>query len=287
MRALKLRWAAVAALLGCAGRSDIAPFGGGADGSGSGAAGAANATGGFASHPPCASADGVRLCGGSDDCPWLVPPECPGFGCTHAPEVTSFAPSNAGVCWSDLAEPEACVACFDGDVCLQRDAAQLLCVAPTVCEALWDLGATGVCRYADKSRYDHQHLPVPAGACPGGDATAGVVCGGDCPSCLLSGDAFARCVGRSPHHPFGLCVAPFAYHGADAILVCSLDPTGAVVIACDSPYHYCGVFETPPEDAPAAQRYGVCVETGACVAAALHLPGGLRCYDAAGQVVAP
>jgi len=271
--------------------------GSGDDTSGGGAEPSSSATGagGFAPHEPCASSEGVRLCGGAADCEWLVPPECLGFGCTVALDGTSFDPGGAGVCWADLpdAAGRQCSACDDGDVCIQRTTDQLVCAPPGVCDALWDLGATAVCRYADKSAYDHQPLPAPSSPCPGGPQKAWpeglpFMCGGDCGPC---DDYFQRCTGRSPIHPFGICVnVEDAFSDPETVRTCSLSLDGTVLENCDT-FGYedtlCAVFDVPPNDVSAARKYGVCLRGEACSQAAQSLPGGIHCYDGDGKQVAP
>ena len=257
-------------------------------GTGASSAGA----GGFAPHPPCASADGVRLCGGDEGCAWLEPPECPGYGCTPARNRDTFAPADVGVCWADVehAAGVPCVGCPDGDVCLQRADDQLVCASVAVCEALWDLGATSVCRYADRSGYDHRPLPVPAGPCPGGEASVDKLCGGACGDCIQPG---FRCTGRFPDHPFGVCAYQEEEGGRDVALAvhpCSLGADGKVLLDCTDTLidlTLCAVFGTPVVDQVAALRNGLCLTEGTCLAAAAHLPGGMSCFDAEGNVIAP
>jgi hypothetical protein len=228
----------------------------------------------------------VRLCGGDEDCPALEPPECPGFGCTPARDVVDFEPSDAGVCWADVKDAAAqqCHGCPDGQVCLQRSEDQLVCVEPGVCEALWDLGARDVCRYADKTRYDGRPLAAP-NLCPGWPA-----CGPNCPPCY---DAYrARCVGRSPNHPWGLCavVHEGVGHGQEDVPACALAPDGSVLIGCAQSGlgdAFCTVFDVPQEDVPAARRFGLCLFEGQCVAAAQLLPNWVRCYNDRGRQIAP
>lgn len=72
---------------------------------------------------PCETPEGVRICGGEHDCPWLSAPTCAGYGCTRA----GNAGVDAGVCWSDLADKGSrlCDACNDGEVCIFRDESTL------------------------------------------------------------------------------------------------------------------------------------------------------------------
>ena len=220
----------------------------------------------------CETDDGVRMCGGP--CRWLDAPECPGYGCTPAHAREDGAASDAGVCWADAPSEvaELCNACPDGMVCAQRRPDELVCVPESVCAALWDLGATDVCRYADKSAYDHQALVEPATY-----PLSGRFCGGACGDC----SGILRCTGRSPAHPYGFCAH---WTGTDVdrcgVGEKSQDP------AC-SPNYLCGVFDVPVGDEAAARRYGVCMTEESCFAIAAELPGGLRCFDAAGNKVGP
>lgn len=164
-------------------------------------------------------AAGVRLCGGA--CPSLEPPECPGYGCTPALDRTTLDPTAGGVCWYDLPEhtTRACAACEDGEACAYRGPEDLVCVPRAVCSALWALGDTKACRYADKSAYTNDATPVPDFCPPGGD---GLVCGGTC-ACK------EHCIGRSPLHPFGICT----WGGPDYVRTCGLLPDHTYAHSCD------------------------------------------------------
>jgi hypothetical protein len=266
----------------CGGRVELDGVPG--SGVGGGAGGASSTTedpgaGGFAPHPECAAADGTRICGGSN-CPWLEPPECLGYGCAPAISHNTLKPSDGGVCWADLpdAAAELCYGCREGELCIHRTPDQLVCVPREVCEALWDLGVRDVCRYADKTPYDHQPIPsAPSNACPGGQDT--MICGGGCGSCGFS----TRCIGRSPSHPYGLC-AGFESK-TDTLLSCSPDAATMHKRSCQ-PDWACAIFDTSGSG-PIARRYGICNSIDACLDAAKHLPGGVSCYDSAGKKLTP
>ncbi|MCC6526401.1 MAG: hypothetical protein IT373_27385 [Polyangiaceae bacterium] len=165
-------------------------------------------------------------------------------------------------------------------MCVQKATEQLVCAGSAVCRALWDLGAKSVCRYADKSAYDNQALPVPTGPCPGGTIFQRL-CGGACGAC---DPVYEVCTGRSPLHPFGFC-APAGLSGAAA--PCALAPGGGMALPCAFPDDYCGIFEVPVADAPAAAAYGICLSQPGCTHLAAVLPGGIRCFDQAGHEVGP
>lgn len=271
--------------VGCGGRVELDGVPG--SGVGGGPAGSSSTTsdpgaGGFAPHPECAAADGTRICGGAS-CPWLEPPECLGYGCTPALTRDALEASDGGVCWADLpsAAAELCYGCREGELCIHRTPDQLVCVPKEVCEALWDLGVRDVCRYTDKTPYDHQPIPsAPSAECPGGMKWP--ICGGGCPPC---GDG--RCVGRSPTHIFGVCAWFEHWTGTtdDVVASCSPDAATERERSCQLDWA-CAVFETLDIN-PIARRYGTCSSIDACLHAAKYLPGGVSCFDSAGKKLTP
>ncbi len=231
-------------------------------------------------HPTCASADGVRICGGSTMCPEITAPECPGYGCAPAHDIASTSMGvDGGICWADLPDQggSSCSACEDGQVCLQRATDQLVCVSPRVCEALWDAGIKHVCRYADKSAYDHQSFATSDG-CPA-NVDRHIACGGGCGPCPNG----VRCVGRSPTHPFGLCTDAAGVPTVE-VSPCSVTPGQPSIPGCnafssDKHISVCMIFSVPAVDRPAALQYGMCLFRSHCVALAASFPGGLECFD--------
>jgi hypothetical protein len=278
--------AVVALAVGCGGRVELDGAPGLAGGGGAQATNSSSSqhgTGGFTPHEPCTAADGTRVCGGDASCPWLGAPECLGYGCTSALDRDSLEASAAGVCWADLPTTgiELCYGCREGDLCLHRTAEQLICVPAAVCEALWDLGVTDVCRYSDKTPYDHQPLPSLSGDCPGG-SKEGTICGGSCPPCHTED----RCSGRSPTHPYGVC-AGLEVHGDpnQPVYRCSPDGKDTTERVCQDDWA-CMVYDQPTST-PLARRYGICKGMERCLHAAKYLPGGVSCYDAAGKKITP
>jgi hypothetical protein len=193
----------------------------------------------------------------------------------------TMAPLDAGVCWADLRDKAAdlCFACLDGELCAQRSADQLVCISREACDALWELGATTACRYADKGAYTREPIPDFDGCPTGGQ---GKVCGGTCGPCEDYGSGQARCVGRSPRHPYGVCALDYL----DGFPGCWLDDSGKLGQPC-GPNDHCAIFDVAAEDQPVADRYGTCVLEKYCEFAAHNLPGGVRCFDENGNQVAP
>lgn len=209
-------------------------------------------------HERCRSADGVRLCGAG--CPAIPAPDCPGRGCTQAYNLDG-SPSAGGVCWTDRADKGArpCGECAWDEVCIHRSPTELVCASRAVCDALSDLGARDVCRYADLSPYDGRPFAVP-GPCPI-RTTLSELCGGECGMCRESvGPAY--CVGRSSRHPFGLCNHPgINWENPDTCSVCG---------------GTCAVFETPGVDPALAWAYGPCIPIQDCEPLAEYV--GVGCY---------
>jgi len=251
-----LRWGVLLALAAC-GRTELdAP-----DAS----------TSSLPAHPACASASGVRLCGGlADECPVPADPPCIGYGCTDLLDYDGNV-TTVGVCWADTAESDwRCDGCSIGDGCLQRRPGEWICVPIDVCDALWDLGARDVCRYADKSRYDHRPIPSGTTGCPANASTSSFTyraCGGDCPPCV----AGQRCNGVAPDHPFGICNGPFGSTAYDPSYSCGTSPPchGADV---------CAVPDVAQADLSVGEAYGTCMPVNNCFQFASDFPGGLRCY---------
>jgi hypothetical protein len=225
--------------------------------------------------PDCATPGGVRICGGSLDCPWLTAPTCAGQGCLPSGEP------DAGACFTDLPDKgdQPCSACSDGQVCVYRGSA-LVCAPQDLCETLWADGDELACRYSDKSAYTNAPLPTPSGTCPGNLGGGGphmpfLVCGGSCGDC----GAFPTppCVGRSPGRPFGLC--PELVGVSETPSVCSvMNGSGSGCPWTGIP-NSCAVFRDAIADEPVAEQYGFCLTTSNCSAAAAVLPGGLLCFQ--------
>lgn len=191
----------------------------------------------------CATASGVRLCGGA--CPSLSAGECPGLGCVGVLDRLTRERYSLGVCLPDIPAPQrSCGSCVDGQVCAHIDGQGPVCVAEDVCLALLKLGATRACRYADFAPYDGRPLAVATGAqCPK------YACGPGCGWC--QGE---RCTGRSADFGYGTCLNQSAAHACSAR---AAPPS----VYCDS----CLVWKPVPGDDPTSLDFGTCVSTGEVV----------------------
>lgn len=233
---------------------------------------------GFAPHPTCVSASGVRLCGGSPPCPELPAPTCRGFGCQHSASIVNGATATGGACLTDLSDNglRDCSTCNDGEACLSKTNGDLVCVPLDVCHALWDIGVRDVCRYADKSPYDDRPLAV-AESCPLGISPF-PMCGSGCASCPPD----FPCSGRSATRPYGLC----QYRGGNPNIACSFGPLASPKVWCSqnqATIWNCAVYRGRPEDQTTAMKYGTCV--GATHCQKIRDVLGVDCYDYAGTKV--
>jgi hypothetical protein len=227
---------------------------------------------------PCRIA-GARVCGGG--CPSLSDAECPG-GCTAAHDRQSKEPLGVRLCWSDLKTGygvDACDACRDGDVCIQRDRTRLVCAPESLCAGLWGRGATTGCRYADKTLYDGSALLASPSTCA--TKIIGGQCGGGCGPCaqiptVLSG----ICTGRSATRSVGVCsyLSGGAPGDPRAIHTCAWQ-AGKWLRTCPSTITTgsgmqkatCLVFDAGIETMTVASLYGLCVPASVC--SAIQLAG--------------
>jgi hypothetical protein len=129
-------------------------------------------------------------------------------------------------------------------------------------------GYRNVVRYGDMSAWTGD--PIPNIACPA--VTGYALCGGACGACGDTGDI---CAGRSPLHPFGVCVPSQPPVGQDNSLgdagkngptTCASDAgEGAVAFIVDAPSQHL------------ANQYGRCMPLATCQAIAGSFPGGATC----------
>lgn len=212
---------------------------------------------------PCVTSDGIRLCGAG--CPEILPPECPGLGCTRARDIHDFSEAQGGVCWADATDKfsRKCPRCAADELCIQRGPDTVVCTSATVCSTLWARGVRNVCRYTDGTAYDGKGI-ASAAACPTTDKWPSGPCGGACGPCGL---ADAYCVGRSSTHPFGMCMS----------LTWEFQ-----ISHCDPPCgnhadDVCATMVVPDADRAWAHRFGVCVSSAQCTKLIPNVPGGVTC----------
>jgi hypothetical protein len=154
-----------------------------------------------------------------------------------------------------------CFLCRDGNVCIMEQPCSmtdLVCVPFEMGVLFANNGAADRVRYADFSRWTGDQLPEP-NTCP--SLSGATVCGGHCGGCA-NGEI---CTGRSPLHPYGICVAQ------------AKSCRGGQAGACGSQSEGCFTFKVQPDVQALATINGICLPLGQCQAIAGELPGGGTC----------
>ena len=150
-------------------------------------------------------ADGFRMCGTKVGCFKHGPDcDCKGVGAdTPDPEV--------GWCFpffpNDMLPPQVCGYCPDGALCVMAYGITFsnfdFCFPESVGRMMWLHGqGARVTTYADGTPYTGAPIPKPT-TCPPPDGELRF-CGGNCGGCSGLGE---YCSGRSPTHPWGICVS--------------------------------------------------------------------------------
>lgn len=202
----------------------------------------------------CSTPEGYRVCGGSSECPSGI------AGCDQC--VYSDAGS-LGICsntFNAFSGDPCWLGCGDQQVCyLERpNALSLSCVPYNFGVLASQYVDHNRLRYADLGTWTGDPIPKPT-SCPKFNGFA--VCGGACAGC----NPGERCLGPSPLHPYGVCIAPPSLCYADGSKPCT------------SPGESCFTFTVDPPGQVLADQYGKCVPTAQCQAMATSLPGGGKC----------
>lgn len=243
----------------CGGISSVSAGGGGG---GSGGTPLADA-GADAGWTPC-SAPGITLCRGPNDCP----ADLDTCGCIIGDAGIVSSDASVGVCMTSPVFHDylgsGCNWCADGELCADwfgwDDLGGWDCAPWEVGVLYAQNGAPELVRYADRARFTGDPLPAPA-TCPN---LGFPICGANCGSCPDG----ATCTGRSPKHPYGLCVKPRLT--PDRSAVCSTTEP------CPSGYG-CFIYEVEANAQPVADKIGFCLALEYCQGAAAKLPGGGKC----------
>lgn len=211
----------------------------------------------------CVSEEGFQICGYAAGC--FI--DGPGCRCVSCLGLDPNKPSDVGICGGLCAFfqpiPAHCGNCRDGQVCLSPlepfDALGSYCVSESLAHLYWIHGVGNRVAYADFTPYTGEPLPLPS-TCPGlsGELT---LCGPNCP-CGSSDADLRYCSGRSPTHPWGICII---YNGINCTSAadCALNQACLRLTAPDL---------TPPVNVPA-----VCVNQPDCAQLAASVPGGAQC----------
>jgi hypothetical protein len=241
--------------------SDATSGGGGA----STGSGSATGGGGAAGHwTQCSSPEGFAVCNGPHDCP-DTPQSGPTTGCHCATAGKELA-----LCLNEaLDQPPfgfgATYVCPDGAIRVNVDPdapTAYFCLSFDIGILFAKNGAADRVRYADWGLWTGAAIPEPT-TCPTINNVN--ICGGHCGGCV-AGDF---CTGRSPLHPYGVCLPQ---HGLPSCkrqgLACTKAGTG------------CFLYGVESGAQAVADDNGYCLPIDQCQAMAASLPGGGTCMPA-------
>jgi hypothetical protein len=205
----------------------------------------------------CLSDEGVHVCGTSAGCYQAGPDcDCALSGTPFGPETDAGVPE-VGVCLNTLdgLSLRPCGSCYDGEVCVKLYYDDPVCTSESLGRLLWVHGAVDRVLYADLTPYTGEPLPEPT-ECPSDNGEL-ELCGGNCGGC----GADQYCSGRSPTHPYGICVDSGIVH-CDNSSFCE-DGQACLLLATSS--------------ASGALFPSTCVNADSCASLASSVPGGAVC----------
>jgi hypothetical protein len=240
-------------LAACGGRApdETADAGGGDDAGSQGDSGA----GRDATAPPegCASKSGYAVCGGPHDC---FPASARGNHTDCWDCAAGTWGDGVALCYNATNPTSQSPPADDGQVYVEGFGIDVWTPVPfDVGQLFADDGAGDRVRYADWSAWTGAALPAPT-SCP--QFSGFSICGGNCGTC----SAGEVCIGRSPLHPYGLCVGTQSPG-------CSSCPSGQACLLA---------FKDPPADQILANSNELCFPPAACQAIASNYPGGATCH---------
>lgn len=222
---------------------------------------------GEAGYTACSTPEGFRICG---------TPACS----NNDPSCGACASNDQnriGICGTTLVDnpllQRGCDQwCPDGSICVELFLGEIYYrCGPYSLGVLLEKYSpdSTIARYADLSAWTGDSLPEP-NTCP---ASAGYqLCGGACSPCPV-GDI---CAGRSPLHPWGVCVPdsppPDQEHTIDDAGTFD-GPTTCAGDAGEAVF----VFKVDSPSQSTAAKYGRCMPLAMCQALAATYPGGGAC----------
>lgn len=260
-------WVVITLSVGCGGVTQ-AQGSGGAAGSGGIVGGAAGVSGGQAGSD--AGGTGGTSDGGWTECStpdWLAcgVPECPAGrpGCSSC--LPADEPGLLGTCGESLNPGFVIYKPADGNIFVATGAT--VSIPLLIYEVPFSAGVfiaahgqTDRLAYADLGVWTGEPIPAPTDCKP---VPGTEICGGYCGGCSVGN----ICTGRSPLHPYGICVPTLGD-------LCSINP--AKPEKCQSG-EACFVFQVEEARQPMADARGFCLPTAVCQASAAGLPGGGFC----------
>jgi hypothetical protein len=219
--------------------------------------------GGDAGWTPCSSPDGYMVCGGANNC--NANTACAQYCASTGTELEPCGNYTVGTSSSYECDNAPCP---DGALCLLIDGTAPTdvplagqCVADEIGQLFHLNGADSRLLYMDYSFYDGSPLPSPT-ACPNvtGLTLCGGACGNTCPS-----DAIHTCVGRSPKHPYSLCLATngggFGCTTSDQSACKTYGTNNGLSVGCL-------FFTDASASQPNGDAHGICIDQPTCNAAA-------------------
>jgi hypothetical protein len=206
---------------------------------------------------PCVSSSGYAVCGGPNNC---FPPAQQTMTTDCSDCYQQYY--QIGIC-TNATHPNLPVNLYadDGEVYIEAVDPNVWTAFPYEVGALFAAnGAPERVRYADWYAWTGDPLPEPT-TCP--TFTEFSICGGNCSPCSTG----EICTGRSPHHPYGLCMP---------------DPSLNTTTGCDATHSCpsgsgCVVIQSSADGQPFANAAGLCMPTASCQAIAANYPGGAIC----------
>lgn len=148
--------------------------------------------------------------------------------------------------------------------CRNEDAAKLYALA----------GRPDLARFPDRSAWTDAGIPAPPSTCPTGPPGLHL-CGGACGDC--PSPSTQVCMGRSPTHPYSLCVNRFGIKKSTPES-CKRGNGGICQLGADL---RCLTFKVEGSSQPVADAFSMCVDPDICMAAEAAYPGGAFCTTGA------
>jgi len=248
--------------IGCGGKVDGTPDGG----DGGTTDGSFDAGLDAAGWTNCEAPSGVSICGGPNDCGSQCKTCVYGdsgllnacndvnyqFTVSDGAADTFLCPDGAmNACAFDKGAPD----CWQG-ACVTEDLPKLYLLN----------GRPDLARYSDRASYTGDPIPPPPTSCP--SVAQGLeLCGGACGPCQ---DGTMTCTGRSPLHPYSMCLT-----SEPESFPCARGSNGY----CNSvrPGDMCLTYKVDSAAQSIADQNSLCVPASICQAAAQSYPGGAFC----------
>jgi hypothetical protein len=214
------------------------------------------------------------VCGGTNDCFVDASPDVLTLtGCDKGCSSGNPNPEPGGapgLCLDPSTIANAALdQCADGQIMFNILSYAWLGYPFSVGQALANSGANDeVLRYCDWEPWTGAPLPLPT-TCP--VFSTFNICGGACGTC----NAGESCRGRSPEHPYGICLPSPLIH---CLAQCGSD-AGCVLLPCPSGMSCAQYIDSTSSGQELAVDKQFCVPSSSCAELGQY-PGGAECVDA-------